>query len=196
MTDDLVALKATIEALIFASPEPVTLKTLTKILDDEPPEHVTEALAELTQEWNRGGGLQLIEVAGRISDRHASGAQRVGPSTLSRALEPTPVGAGARDVGRRRLPTASHGARDRRDPGRQHVRGTGDAPGASFGQSGRSKTGRRPAVSLRYNPRVSRPFRPKRLGGPAQGRGYGRGLGFGRAAWVGGASADGRRPSV
>ena len=64
MTDDLVALKATIEALIFASPEPVTLKTLTKILDDEPPEHVTEALAELTQEWNRGGGLQLIEVAG------------------------------------------------------------------------------------------------------------------------------------
>ena len=64
MTDDLVALKATIEALIFASPEPVTLKTLTKILNDEPPEHVTEALAELTQEWNRGGGLQLIEVAG------------------------------------------------------------------------------------------------------------------------------------
>jgi segregation and condensation protein B len=64
MTDDLVDLKATIEALIFASPEPVTLKMLTKILDDEPPEHVKEALAELTQEWNRGGGLQLVEVAG------------------------------------------------------------------------------------------------------------------------------------
>ena len=64
MTDDLVDLKATIEALIFASPEPVTLKTLIKLLDAEPPEHVTEALGELTQDWNRGGGLQLVEVAG------------------------------------------------------------------------------------------------------------------------------------
>ena len=64
MTDDLGGLKATIEALIFASPEPVTLKTLTKILDGEPPEHVQEALGELTQDWNRGGGLQLVEVAG------------------------------------------------------------------------------------------------------------------------------------
>jgi len=64
MTDDLGGLKATIEALIFASPEPVTLKTLTKILDGEPSEHVQEVLGELTQDWNRGGGLQLVEVAG------------------------------------------------------------------------------------------------------------------------------------
>ena len=64
MTDDLVDLKATIEALIFASPEPVTLKTLVKLLDGEPPEHVKEALEELTEDWNRGGGLQLVEVAG------------------------------------------------------------------------------------------------------------------------------------
>jgi len=64
MTDDLSDLKATIEALIFASPEPVTLKTLTKILDGEPQEHVKEALGALTQDWNRGGGLQLVEVAG------------------------------------------------------------------------------------------------------------------------------------
>lgn len=64
MTDDLGGLKATIEALIFASPEPVTLKTLTKILDGEPSEHVQAVLGELTQDWNRGGGLQLVEVAG------------------------------------------------------------------------------------------------------------------------------------
>jgi segregation and condensation protein B len=64
MADDLGGLKATIEALIFASPEPVTLKTLTKILDGEPSEHVQEVLGELTQDWNRGGGLQLVEVAG------------------------------------------------------------------------------------------------------------------------------------
>jgi segregation and condensation protein B len=64
MADDLVNLKATVEALIFASPEPVTLKELTKILDNEPSEHVKEALAELTEGWNSGGGLQLVEVAG------------------------------------------------------------------------------------------------------------------------------------
>ena len=64
MADDLSDLKATIEALIFASPEPISLKMLVKILDDEPPEHIQEALEALTDDWNRGGGLQLIEVAG------------------------------------------------------------------------------------------------------------------------------------
>ena len=62
--DDLSDLKATIEALIFASPEPVSLKMLTKILDGEPQEHLKEALEQLTEDWNRGGGLQLVEVAG------------------------------------------------------------------------------------------------------------------------------------
>lgn len=64
MADDLSDLKATIEALIFASPEPISLKMLVKILDDEPPEHIQEALEALTDDWNRGGGLQLVEVAG------------------------------------------------------------------------------------------------------------------------------------
>ena len=64
MADDLSDLKATIEALIFASPEPISLKMLVKILDDEPPEHIQEALEALTDDWSRGGGLQLVEVAG------------------------------------------------------------------------------------------------------------------------------------
>ena len=62
--DDLSDLKATIEALIFASPEPVTLKTLVKILDDEPREHIEEALTSLKGTWGRAGGLELVEVAG------------------------------------------------------------------------------------------------------------------------------------
>ena len=62
--DDLSDLKAIIEALIFASPEPVTLKTMTKILDSEPPEHVAEALEGLRANWSRDGGLELVEVAG------------------------------------------------------------------------------------------------------------------------------------
>ena len=60
MTDDLSELKSAIEALIFASPEPVTLATLAKVLEGEPPEHIKEALEALISEWNRGGGLELV----------------------------------------------------------------------------------------------------------------------------------------
>ena len=64
MPDDLSHLKAVIEALIFASPDPVTPKTLVKILDGEPAEHIEEALNAVKSDWDRGGGLQLVEVAG------------------------------------------------------------------------------------------------------------------------------------
>ncbi|HVT46189.1 MAG TPA: SMC-Scp complex subunit ScpB [Vicinamibacterales bacterium] len=58
-------LKATIEALVFASPEPVTLKTLARLLDTEPPEDITAAVDALKADYEqRNGGLQLIEVAG------------------------------------------------------------------------------------------------------------------------------------
>lgn len=64
MADDLSDLKAIVEALIFASPEPATLATLVTLLDGEPREHVEEALAAVRQDWQREGGLQLVEVAG------------------------------------------------------------------------------------------------------------------------------------
>ena len=65
MIDALGDLKAIIEALIFASPDPLTLKILMKTLDDEPREDVEEALAALRRDWSdRPGGLQLVEVAG------------------------------------------------------------------------------------------------------------------------------------
>jgi segregation and condensation protein B len=57
-------LKAIVEALIFASPEPMTLKALCKLLDTEPKEDVQAAVAELKQDYERPGGLQLVEVAG------------------------------------------------------------------------------------------------------------------------------------
>ena len=57
-------LKAIIEALIFASPDPLTLKALYKLLDTEPKEDVQAAVAELKQDYDRPGGLQLVEVAG------------------------------------------------------------------------------------------------------------------------------------
>src|SRR5262245_14626461 len=57
-------LKAILEALIFASPEPLTPKAIFKLLATEPKEDIQAALALLKQEYERPGGLQLVEVAG------------------------------------------------------------------------------------------------------------------------------------
>jgi segregation and condensation protein B len=57
-------LKPIVEALIFASPEPLTSKTLYKLLEAEPREDVDAALAAVRADYDRGGGLQLVEVAG------------------------------------------------------------------------------------------------------------------------------------
>ena len=57
-------LKPIIEALIFASPEPMTPKTLYKLLDGEPKEDVDAALAAVRADYERPGGLQIVEVAG------------------------------------------------------------------------------------------------------------------------------------
>jgi len=57
-------LKAIVEALIFAAPEPITLKVLAKLLDTEPREDIAAALAALREDYARPGGLQMVEVAG------------------------------------------------------------------------------------------------------------------------------------
>ena len=57
-------LKAIVEALIFASPEPVTIKALVKLLDAEPKEDIVRVIDALKQEYDRPGGLQVVEVAG------------------------------------------------------------------------------------------------------------------------------------
>jgi len=57
-------LKAILEALIFASPEPLTPKAIARLLDGESRTAVQTALADLKREYERAGGLQLVEVAG------------------------------------------------------------------------------------------------------------------------------------
>ena len=57
-------LKPIIEALIFASPEPMTAKQLYKLLAEEPREDVDAALAAVRADYDRPGGLQVVEVAG------------------------------------------------------------------------------------------------------------------------------------
>jgi len=56
--------KAVVEALIFASPDPITPKMLFKLLSDEPKEDVTAALAALKTDYENRPGLQMVEVAG------------------------------------------------------------------------------------------------------------------------------------
>jgi segregation and condensation protein B len=57
-------LKAILEALIFASPDPLTPKALYKLLDAERKEDIKAGLEELKKDYDRPGGLQLVEVAG------------------------------------------------------------------------------------------------------------------------------------
>lgn len=57
-------LKAIIEALVFASPDPLTPKMLFKLLNDEPKEDVLAAVRALQSDYQQRGGLHLAEVAG------------------------------------------------------------------------------------------------------------------------------------
>jgi segregation and condensation protein B len=57
-------IKAVVEALIFASPHPLTPRELGQVLNGVPREAWREAIAELQADYARDGrGLQLVEVA-------------------------------------------------------------------------------------------------------------------------------------
>ena len=58
------SLKAIVEALIFASPEPLTPKMLFKLLADEPKEDVSATIQALKADYETRPGLQFVEVAG------------------------------------------------------------------------------------------------------------------------------------
>src|SRR5437773_11791285 len=58
------SLKAIVEALIFASPEPLTPKMLFKLLADERKEDVTATIEALKTDYETRPGLQFVEIAG------------------------------------------------------------------------------------------------------------------------------------
>ena len=57
-------LKPIVEALVFASPEPMTRKTLYKLLEGETREDVDAALESVKADYADTRGLQMVEVAG------------------------------------------------------------------------------------------------------------------------------------
>ena len=61
MSDDL---KPILEALIFASPDPLTPAALFELLDETPKEAIEEGLAALQAEYDERDGLQMVQVAG------------------------------------------------------------------------------------------------------------------------------------
>jgi segregation and condensation protein B len=57
-------LRSIVEALVFASPDPLTPRTLYRILAEEPKEDVSAALNALMAEYASRPGLQMVQVAG------------------------------------------------------------------------------------------------------------------------------------
>ena len=53
---ELAQLEAIVEALVYASPEPLTAKVLVKLLSDEPKEDVQAAIDALIARYDRPGG--------------------------------------------------------------------------------------------------------------------------------------------
>src|SRR5215813_2758647 len=65
-------LKPIIEALIYVSEEPISLKQLAAILEGESADDIQAAVEQLSAEFNsRGGGLEVRQLAGgyRITTR-------------------------------------------------------------------------------------------------------------------------------
>jgi segregation and condensation protein B len=56
--------KAVVEALIFASPDPITARALCRMIAEEPKEDVLAAIDALRNDYENRPGLQLVEVAG------------------------------------------------------------------------------------------------------------------------------------
>src|SRR5690242_15776129 len=58
-------IRAVLEALIFVSPQPLTPREITEVMQGVPKSAWLEALAELQADYARDGrGLQIVEVAG------------------------------------------------------------------------------------------------------------------------------------
>ena len=151
-------LKAIVEALIYASPDPVTVKALVKLLETESKDDVVAAIEAVKRDYDRPGGLQLVEVAG--------GYQIVTRPELNewvrrlfheRTTQKLSVAA-RRDAGGDRVP-ATRDRRRRSRRLRRRVRPASSARSSSgrLMQDRRPQGRRRAALSLRHHARVPRP---------------------------------------
>ena len=65
MNMDTQEIKATIEALLFASPEPLTLDRICEVLEGIDPQSISATLSQLDREYQEPGrGFRMVRVAG------------------------------------------------------------------------------------------------------------------------------------
>ena len=154
-------LKPIVEALIFASPEPITRRTLNKLLDGEPREDIEAALAAVRTDYDAPGSADR-RGRGRFSGHHASRTARMGPQAVPRADDLEAVGAVARDARGDRLqqPVTA--------PEIAEIRGVSSSSGVLQTLIERklvktvAQAGRRPSVHVRHDARIPRALRPQR----------------------------------
>ncbi len=189
-TTDPQTLKPILEALIFASPDPLTLKEAASLLVAEASKaEVEQALLLLRHDYEGAGGLQLVEVAGGYQivtrpDLHEYVRRLFHERTSQKlsvpALETLAVIAYQQPV------TA---------PEIAEIRGvnTSGVLNTLIGRKLVKVVGRqgggRPAVHVRHDPRLPRQVRPQRPDRSAEGRGSGRRAGL-RSAGARRAHAD------
>ena len=171
MSDEL---KPVIEALIFASPDPLTPKMLFKLLESEPKEDVEAALEALKRDYERPGGLQLVEVAGGYQivtkpELHEWVRRLFHERTTQRlsvqALETLAVIA-------YKQPITAPEITEIRGVNTAGVRQHADRAAAR--EDRRPQAGRRAPVHVRHDARVPDPVRPARSDRPAEDRRDGR----------------------
>ena len=169
-----------LEALIFASPQPLTPREIGQVLGGVPKPVWQAALEEMQADYARDGrGLQLVEVAGgwQITTRPEYN------DWMRELLDPespdAPVHPGAGDAGGDRLQAAGHAARDHRAARREVRRRAQDAAREAADPDHRPQGGGRPADAVRHHQGVPAALRPQGPGRAAQDRGVRRGPGRG-----------------
>ena len=170
---ELAQLKAVIEALMFASPDPITPRMLNRLLNDEPKEDVKAALESLKADYVDRGGLHMAEVAGGFQITTRPEYHEWVQAAVPRALVQQAVGRVARNALGDRLQAAGDRRGDRRDSQRQHLGRAVDAARASPDQDRRPQERHRPAVPLRHDQGIPDSLRAQRSRRPAEDRGHG-----------------------
>ena len=96
--------RASIEALLYASADPISMRSLKKVLQ-EAPDLINDALASLKEIYEQSGrGVQLIEVAGGWQITTRAGIPRAGLSPLRQPAADAAFDPGAGDAGGDRVP--------------------------------------------------------------------------------------------
>ncbi len=161
-------LEAIVEALVFASPEPLTAKMLFKLLADEPRDDVQAALDRLIARLRASRRTAPGAGGRRLPDHDPARAARLGAPSVSRAQRAEALGGGARDAVGHCLPAAGDGGRGERDSRRQRLGRALDAARAASHQDRRTQERGRPAVPLRHHQGVPDPLRAEGPGRSAE----------------------------